>query len=65
METAGKNMKRKTTVLTLSAMLFALCESAEAQQPKKAVYRIGVLWGGAASDGSTRREALPSDSFCF
>ena len=32
METAGKNMKRKTTVLTLSAMLFALCFSVEAQQ---------------------------------
>jgi len=31
-ETAGKNMKRKTTVLTLSAMLFALCFSVEAQQ---------------------------------
>jgi len=39
-------------------MLFALCQSAEAQQPKKALYRIGVLWAGAASDGSTRREAL-------
>ena len=32
METAGKNMKRKATVLTLSAMLFALCFSVEAQQ---------------------------------
>src|SRR5215813_13296766 len=35
-------MKRKITVLALSAMLFALYPSAEAQQPKK-VFRIGFL----------------------
>ncbi|HSE89543.1 MAG TPA: ABC transporter substrate-binding protein [Candidatus Binatia bacterium] len=35
-------MKRKVTVHALCAMLFALCVSAEAQQPKN-VYRIGVL----------------------
>jgi hypothetical protein len=35
-------MKRKITVLTLCAMLFALCSSAEAQQPTK-VPRIGYL----------------------
>ena len=35
-------MKKKITVLTLCAMLFALCSSAEAQQPKK-VPRIGYL----------------------
>ena len=50
--------KRKLGSFGLCAMLFALCQSAEAQQPKKALYRIGVLWAGAASDGSTRREAL-------
>ncbi len=35
-------MKKKITVLTLCAMLFALCRSASAQQPKE-VYRIGFL----------------------
>ena len=39
---AKKNMKRKVTFLALCAMLFALCASAEAQQPKK-VPRIGYL----------------------
>ena len=37
-----ENVKTKITVLTLCAMLFALCGSAEAQQPKK-VPRIGYL----------------------
>ena len=37
-----KHMKKKITVLTLCAMLFALCVSAEAQQPKK-IPRIGYL----------------------
>jgi putative ABC transport system substrate-binding protein len=41
-----KHMKRKITVLTLCAMLFALCASAEAQQPK--VYRVGVVTAGGA-----------------
>jgi putative ABC transport system substrate-binding protein len=35
-------MKKKITLLTLCAMLLALCSSAEAQQPKK-VHRIGHL----------------------
>ena len=35
-------MKRKITVLALSAMLFALCGSADAQQPGK-ILRIGFL----------------------
>ena len=35
-------MKKKITVLTLCAMLLALCSSAHAQQPKK-VPRIGYL----------------------
>src|SRR5215831_18472873 len=39
-------MKKKITVLTLCAMLFALCVSAHAQQPK--VYRVGVLVPGEA-----------------
>jgi putative ABC transport system substrate-binding protein len=37
-----KNMKRKITGLTLSAMLLALCWSAEAQQPTK-IPRIGYV----------------------
>jgi putative tryptophan/tyrosine transport system substrate-binding protein len=41
-------MKRKITVLTLCAMLFALCGSAEAQQTGK-VARIGFLDGTTAS----------------
>src|SRR5262249_16356676 len=42
MEAEKNHMKRKITVLALSAMLFALCASAEAQQPAK-VHKIGVL----------------------
>ena len=37
-------MKKKFKVLTLSALLFALCSSAEAQQAK--VYRVGVIHQG-------------------
>jgi hypothetical protein len=39
-EIAEKNMKRKITLLTLCAMLFALCSSIEAQQSSN-VSRIG------------------------
>jgi ABC-type uncharacterized transport system substrate-binding protein len=41
-EPAKKTMKRNITVLTLCAMLFALCVPADAQQPNK-VHRIGYL----------------------
>jgi putative tryptophan/tyrosine transport system substrate-binding protein len=41
-------MKKKIAVLTLCAMLFALCVAAEAQQPKK-IPRIGFLGGSSAS----------------
>ena len=37
-----KHMKKKITVLTLGAMLFALCFSAQAQETKK-IPRIGFL----------------------
>jgi ABC-type uncharacterized transport system substrate-binding protein len=47
-----KNMKKKFTLLTLSAILFALCASTHAQQTKK-VPRIGILFGGAASSVSS------------
>jgi hypothetical protein len=40
-----KNMKKKFVVLTLYALLFALCASASAQQPGKAS-RIGYLEDG-------------------
>jgi putative tryptophan/tyrosine transport system substrate-binding protein len=46
------HMKKKITVLTLSAMLFALCSSAQAQQPAGKIPRIGFL----------SRELHPSDS---
>jgi ABC-type uncharacterized transport system substrate-binding protein len=53
-ERAEKNMNRKITVLTLCAMLFALCSSAEAQQPTK-VPRIGYL---GSTSVSARTEAF-------
>jgi ABC-type uncharacterized transport system substrate-binding protein len=43
--------------LTLSAVLFALCVSAHAQQPKK-IPRIGYLSLGAAATDSARAEAI-------
>ena len=57
MERAGKNMKRKITVITLCAMLFALCLPAAAQQPKK-VHRIGFLDGSTASGMAGLLEAF-------
>ena len=50
-------MKRKIIVLTLCAMLFALCVSASAQQPKK-VPRIGYLSNTDPATESTRSEAI-------
>jgi putative tryptophan/tyrosine transport system substrate-binding protein len=50
-------MKTKITVLTLWAMLFALCASAEAQQPKK-VHRIGYLSNTDPVGESARSEAI-------
>jgi len=43
--------------LALCAVLFALCPSVEAQQPKK-VPRIGVLYSGSPSSNAASREAL-------
>jgi hypothetical protein len=54
---AKKNMKRKVTFLALCAMHFALCFSAEAQQPKK-VPRIGYLSSSDPATESTRAEAI-------
>ncbi len=50
-------MKTKITVLTLCAMLFALCSSAEAQQPGK-TFRIGFLDGSTASGSAVLVDAF-------
>jgi putative ABC transport system substrate-binding protein len=50
-------MKTKSAVLTLSTLLFALCVSTEAQQPKK-IPRIGYLAGNRPATDSTRFEAI-------
>ncbi len=50
-------MHKHVFCLALSAMLFALCASAEAQQPKK-VFRIGYLTSGNPATESARAEAV-------
>ena len=50
-------MKNKITILTLCAMLFALCVSAEAQQPGK-IPRIGFLSGAPLSSIESRVDAF-------
>jgi putative tryptophan/tyrosine transport system substrate-binding protein len=50
-------MKKKITVLSLCAMLLALCVSAEAQQPTKIPW-IGFLGASSASTLAARIEAL-------
>jgi putative ABC transport system substrate-binding protein len=50
-------MKKKFTVLTLCALLYAHCVSAQAQQAKK-VPRIGYLTGVSLSANAGRREAF-------
>src|SRR5262245_25861286 len=50
-------MKRKVTVLTLSAMLFALCGSVDGQQTGK-VARIGYLDSGTASGSAVLLDAF-------
>jgi putative tryptophan/tyrosine transport system substrate-binding protein len=50
-------MKRKITVLILGALLFALCQSTNAQQPKK-IPRIGYLAPSDAATESTRSEPI-------
>ena len=49
-ERTEKNMKKKITLLILSAMLLALSVRTEAQQPAGKVPRIGFLDSGSASD---------------
>ena len=50
-------MKRKITVLTLCAMLFALCLPADAQQPTK-VHRLGYLSALDPAGESSRSEGI-------
>jgi putative ABC transport system substrate-binding protein len=52
-----KNMKKQIKVLTICAMLVALCLPAQAQQPKK-VFRIGYLIGGDSTSESARAEGI-------
>jgi putative tryptophan/tyrosine transport system substrate-binding protein len=52
-----KDMKGKITALTLSAMLFALCASVDAQQTGK-VFRIGFLDNSTASGMAGLLETL-------
>jgi putative ABC transport system substrate-binding protein len=57
-ETGKEDMKNKITVLTLCAMLLALCLPAEAQHPPK-IPRIGYISGtGSASNPGPYVEAL-------
>jgi putative ABC transport system substrate-binding protein len=50
-------MRNKIIAIALSAMLFALCMAAEAQQPGK-VPRIGLLVSGSVSSHKSRVEAF-------
>jgi len=56
-ERAGKNMSRKITVLTLCAMLLALCGSVDAQQPGK-IFRIGYLDPSTVSGSAAQLETF-------
>ena len=56
-EAEKKHMNEKIRVLTLCALLSALCASAEAQQPTKAA-RIGFLGAISFSPASARIEAF-------
>ena len=53
----GESKSKKVFGFALCAMLFALCASADAQQPKK-VSRIGYLSTSDPATDSTRSEAI-------
>ena len=57
-----KNNMKKITVLTLNVLLFALCFSAEAQQPTK-VARIGHQH--SPYSWSTASKRIPISLLCF
>jgi len=50
-------MKKKTTALTLSALLYAFCVAAQAQQPVK-MYRVGLLALATFEQYAPLREVL-------
>ena len=50
-------MNQRISALALGTMLFALCVSAQAQQPKK-VPRIGYLSNTGSANESVRAEAI-------
>jgi putative tryptophan/tyrosine transport system substrate-binding protein len=50
-------MNRKLLRLALGSLLFALCSSAEAQQPNR-TFRIGVMLSGSPSSNASRIAAL-------
>ena len=50
-------MTKKLFRVALSAMLFALCSLAEAQQPNRTA-RIGILQSGSSSSSASRMTAL-------
>jgi ABC-type uncharacterized transport system substrate-binding protein len=54
---SSKDMKKKIAVLTLCAMLFALCSYTHAQQTGK-IFRIGFLDGSTASGSAVLLEAF-------
>ena len=56
-ESKKKDMKKKIFFLTFCAMVFALCSSVEAQQPKK-VSRIGYLSSFDPASESARSEGI-------
>src|SRR4026207_927247 len=56
-QAAGNRKNLKLVACALCAVLFALCGSAEAQQPKK-VARVGYLAGPSLSSMSARTEAF-------
>src|SRR5262245_38056954 len=56
-ETTGNSKKARVVCFTLCAVLFALCSSADAQQPKK-VFRIGYLSSLDPASESARSEGI-------
>jgi putative ABC transport system substrate-binding protein len=52
-----REMNKNITLLSLCAMIFALCFPVQAQQPKK-VWRIGFLGSGSASGYASRVDAM-------
>jgi putative ABC transport system substrate-binding protein len=56
-QAAGTKKNLELIAYALCALLFALCSSTNAQQPKK-IHRIGYLFAGSRSSDSSRSEAI-------